>query len=169
MELGTLTSTRSPFKTGSQATSTICDMLPIYSWLVCSHRSVYYLRYTRYVTSRDGSGQPGDIQFPNGAQLFEGRLSSSEHVRRWKGRKNRVLEELPIAPPLEPRQPTAAGLALQEVNDQRTIELLKYRLRPILTELKRKYRRYCARASCSYNHLDFSTLLPRLGMWYALV
>ncbi|KIL60556.1 hypothetical protein M378DRAFT_168042 [Amanita muscaria Koide BX008] len=58
------------------------------------------------------------------------------------GRKNRVLEELPIAPPLEPRQPTAAGPALQEP--------LKYRLRHILTELKRKYRRYCARASAVF-------------------
>ncbi|KAM6489292.1 hypothetical protein JOM56_015193 [Amanita muscaria] len=54
------------------------------------------------------------------------------------GRKNCVLEELPIASPLEPRQPTAAGPALQEVNDQRTIVLLKYRLGP---------KRYCNRAS----------------------
>ncbi|KIL55762.1 hypothetical protein M378DRAFT_14470 [Amanita muscaria Koide BX008] len=54
------------------------------------------------------------------------------------GRKNRVLEELPIASPLEPRQSTAAGPALQEVDDQRTIALLKYRLGP---------KRYCKRTS----------------------
>ena len=61
-------------------------------------------------------------------------------------RKRRVLEVLPIAPPLEPRQPTAAELALQEENDQRVITLLKYRLGPILTELKRKFKRFTKRA-----------------------
>jgi len=64
-------------------------------------------------------------------------------------RRKRVLEELPIAPPLEPRQPTAAELALQEESDQRVITLLKYRLGPILTELKRKYKRFTKKASVS--------------------
>jgi len=64
-------------------------------------------------------------------------------------RKKRVLEVLPIAPPLEPRQPTAAELALQEENDQRVITLLKYRLGPILTELKRKFKRFTKKASVS--------------------
>lgn len=36
-----------------------------------------------------------------------------------------MLEELPIAPPSEPPQPTAVELA-QEENDQRVITLLKY-------------------------------------------
>jgi hypothetical protein len=62
-------------------------------------------------------------------------------------RKKRVLEVLPIAPPLEPRQPTAAELAVQEENDQRVITLLKYRLGPILTELKRKFKRFTKRAT----------------------
>ncbi|OJA13163.1 hypothetical protein AZE42_06216 [Rhizopogon vesiculosus] len=66
-------------------------------------------------------------------------------------RRKRVLEELPIAPPLEPRQPTAAELALQEENDQRVITLLKYRLGPILTELKRKFKRFTKKASEEYN------------------
>ncbi|KAF9449012.1 AAA-domain-containing protein [Macrolepiota fuliginosa MF-IS2] len=70
-------------------------------------------------------------------------------------RRKRVLEELPIAPPLEPRKPTAAELALQVENDQRTITLLKYRLGPILTELKRKFKRFTKRASDEYNY-DFS-------------
>lgn len=61
-------------------------------------------------------------------------------------RKKRILEVLPIAPPLEPRQPTAAELALQEENDQRIITLLKYRLGPVLTELKRKFKRFTKRA-----------------------
>jgi len=74
-------------------------------------------------------------------------------------RKKRVLEKLPIAPPLEPRKPTAAELALQEENDQRTLTLLKYRLGPILTELKRKFKRFTKRATvrlppfCRYHQL----------------
>ncbi|KAG1740223.1 AAA-domain-containing protein [Suillus paluster] len=66
-------------------------------------------------------------------------------------RRKRVLEELPIAPPLEPRQPTAAEIAAQEDNDQRVITLLKYRLGPILTELKRKFKRFTKKAREEYN------------------
>lgn len=62
-------------------------------------------------------------------------------------RKRRVLEELPIAPPPEPRQLTATELAVQEENDQRVVTLLKYRLGPILTELKRKFKRFTKRAT----------------------
>jgi hypothetical protein len=64
-------------------------------------------------------------------------------------RKRRILEELPIAPPPEPRQPTAAELAVQAENDQRVVTLLKYRLGPILTELKRKFKRFTKRATVS--------------------
>ena len=64
-------------------------------------------------------------------------------------RKKRVLEELPIAPPLEPRQPTAAELAVQEENDQKILTLLKFRLGPILTELKRKHKRFTKPARVS--------------------
>lgn len=62
-------------------------------------------------------------------------------------RKRRILEELPIAPPPEPRRLTAAELAVQEENDQRVIILLKYRLGPILTELKRKFKRFTKKAT----------------------
>lgn len=62
-------------------------------------------------------------------------------------RRKRVLEVLPVAPPLEPRQPTAAELALQQENDQRVITLLKYRLGPILSELRRKFKRFTKRAA----------------------
>ena len=80
-------------------------------------------------------------------------------------RKKRVLEELPVAPPLEPRQPTAAELALQEENDQRVITLLKYRLGPILSELKRKFKRFTKRAAvrwlyifcCYFTNFDRTT------------
>ncbi|KAM6489275.1 AAA domain containing protein [Amanita muscaria] len=92
------------------------------------------------------------------AQFFEGLINDvcrpPNMYADGMGRKKRVLEELPIAPPLEPRQPTVAELALQEESDQRTIALLKYRLGPILTELKRKYKRFCKRASEEYN-FDF--------------
>lgn len=62
-------------------------------------------------------------------------------------RKRRVLEELPLAPPLEPRKPTAAELALQEDNDHKIITLLTFRLGPILTELKRKFKRFTKRVT----------------------
>ena len=62
-------------------------------------------------------------------------------------RKRRVLEVLPIAPPLKPREPTAAELAVQEESDQRIIVLLQYRLGPILSELKRKFKRFTKKIS----------------------
>ncbi|KAK7053794.1 AAA-domain-containing protein [Favolaschia claudopus] len=65
-------------------------------------------------------------------------------------RRKRVLEVLEIAPPLEPRKPSAAEMALQEENDQRVIALLKYRLEPILTQLKRKFKRFTKRATEEY-------------------
>lgn len=64
-------------------------------------------------------------------------------------RKKRVLEELPIAPPLEPRAPTAAELAVQQEADVRTMTLLRYRLGPILAELKRKFKRFTKSAAVS--------------------
>ena len=57
-------------------------------------------------------------------------------------RKRRVLENLPIAPPLEPRQPTVAELAVQEENDHKLITLLKYHLGLVLTELKCQFKRF---------------------------
>ncbi|KAF9224569.1 AAA-domain-containing protein [Gyrodon lividus] len=69
-------------------------------------------------------------------------------------RKRRILEELPVAPPPEPRQPTAAELAVQAENDQKLVTLLKYRLGPILTELKRKFKRFTKRATQEYEY-DF--------------
>ncbi|OJT10605.1 hypothetical protein TRAPUB_12904 [Trametes pubescens] len=76
-------------------------------------------------------------------------------------RKKRVLEELPVAPPLEPRQPSAAELAVQEESDQRVITLLKYRLGPILSELKRKFKRFTKRAMEEYNY-DFDAPPPQV-------
>lgn len=58
-------------------------------------------------------------------------------------RKKRVLEKLAIAPPLPPREPTAAELQQQEQNDARLREYLKFRLGPIIIELKKRYKRFC--------------------------
>lgn len=62
-------------------------------------------------------------------------------------RRRRVLEVLPVAPPLEPKKPSQAELAVLAENDQRVVTLLKYRLGPILTELKRKFKRFTKRAT----------------------
>ncbi|KAI0092884.1 hypothetical protein BDY19DRAFT_926936 [Irpex rosettiformis] len=72
-------------------------------------------------------------------------------------RKKRVLEELPLAPPIQPRAPTAAELAMQQESDMRTMTFLRYRLGPILTELKRKFKRFTKRAAEEYNH-DFNAV-----------
>ncbi|KAI6106156.1 AAA-domain-containing protein [Pisolithus croceorrhizus] len=66
-------------------------------------------------------------------------------------RRKRVLEVLPLAPPPEPRQPSAAELALQVESDRKVMTALKYRLGPILTELKRKFKRFTKRAREEYD------------------
>ncbi|KAL4075483.1 AAA-domain-containing protein [Scleroderma citrinum] len=71
-------------------------------------------------------------------------------------RRRRVLETLPLAPPPEPRQPTAAELAVQEESDRKVITVLKYRLGPVVTELKRKFKRFTKRAREEY---DFEALM----------
>jgi ATPase family AAA domain-containing protein 2 len=67
-------------------------------------------------------------------------------------RKRRVLEVLPMAPPLKPREPTVAELAVQEESDQRIIVLLQYRLGPILNELKRKFKRFTKKISVCFGN-----------------
>lgn len=58
-------------------------------------------------------------------------------------RRKRILEELPIAPPPPPRQPTEAEVARQNQADQTNLELLTYHLNHLVGELKRKFRRFC--------------------------
>jgi hypothetical protein len=65
-------------------------------------------------------------------------------------RKKRVLEELPIAPPLAPRAPSAAELATQAESDGRLMTLLKFRLNPILVELKKKHKRFTKPATVRF-------------------
>ncbi|GAA5866873.1 hypothetical protein JCM3774_004585 [Rhodotorula dairenensis] len=57
-------------------------------------------------------------------------------------RRKRRLEKLPIAPPPPPRAPTAAEIQAQQQNDLRLLEYLKWRLGPVLSELKKRYKRF---------------------------
>jgi hypothetical protein len=58
-------------------------------------------------------------------------------------RKKRVLEVLPIAPPLPPREPTAAELEQQAQSDARIREYLKFRLGPVIAELRKRNKKFC--------------------------
>ncbi|KAG0150225.1 hypothetical protein CROQUDRAFT_652646 [Cronartium quercuum f. sp. fusiforme G11] len=57
-------------------------------------------------------------------------------------RKKRVLEVLAKAPPRAPRVPTQAELDSHLTQDQRMVEYLKFRLGPVLNELKKKHKRF---------------------------
>ncbi|KAA1110887.1 hypothetical protein PGT21_033552 [Puccinia graminis f. sp. tritici] len=57
-------------------------------------------------------------------------------------RKKRILDVLPKAPPREPRKPTESELQSQLAQDQKLIEYLKFRLGPVLAELKKKHKRF---------------------------
>jgi SpoVK/Ycf46/Vps4 family AAA+-type ATPase len=72
-------------------------------------------------------------------------------------RKRRVLEKLPIAPPIAPRAPTATELAQQEQKDEQTIAMLKFRLGPVLMELKKKFKRFSKPAAVSKLSLIMQT------------
>ncbi|KAF7301025.1 AAA-domain-containing protein [Mycena indigotica] len=112
-----------------------------------------------------GVGKSGRVQLdaPNSQSRHQFFSSLIKDLRRPPNeyadgmpRRKRVLEVLEIAPPIEPRKPSAAELAVQEENDQRVLALLKYRLEPILTALKRKFKRFTKRATEEYS---FETVL----------
>lgn len=71
-------------------------------------------------------------------------------------RKRRVLEDLPIAPPREPRRPTVAELRQQQADDARLLEHLKFRLGPVLAELKKKFPRFKRDVWQEYNLYDLT-------------
>lgn len=56
-------------------------------------------------------------------------------------RRRRLLPELPVAPPPPPRQPTAAEIAVQVERDRQILVTLTARLGPVLSEIKKRYRR----------------------------
>lgn len=72
-------------------------------------------------------------------------------------RRRRVLEVLPKAPPKAPRMPTAAELQQQAADDQRTLEHLKYRLGPVLGELRKKFKKFTRDVWDEYNLHNLTT------------
>lgn len=66
-------------------------------------------------------------------------------------KRRRVLEELPIAPPRPPRQLTAYELRVQEENDARQLEHLKFRLGLVLGELRKKFKKFTRDVWEEYN------------------
>lgn len=57
-------------------------------------------------------------------------------------RRKRVLEQLAIAPPPPPRVLSPLEIKTLEDADQKLIELLKWRLGPVLNELKKRYKKF---------------------------
>ncbi|KIL61249.1 hypothetical protein M378DRAFT_864965 [Amanita muscaria Koide BX008] len=111
------------------------------------------------------------------AQFFEGLINVCRSPNKYAegvGRKKRLLEELSVAPNAFGTEIAyAVELALQEKNDQRTSALLKYRLGPILTELKRKYnstineRRWVPFSLSSFNDVGLIRFAARVQLFYA--
>ncbi|KAE8232962.1 hypothetical protein CF326_g2005 [Tilletia indica] len=66
-------------------------------------------------------------------------------------RRKRILEVLPVAPPKKPKEPTKAELDQMQNQDERTLEHLKFRLSPVLAELRKKFKRFCRDARLEYN------------------
>lgn len=58
------------------------------------------------------------------------------------GRKKRVLEELPVAPPPPPKTLTKEEVKEQRKLDLHHLNLLKLRLQPIMDQIQKKYRKF---------------------------
>jgi len=89
------------------------------------------------------------LTYPDEAQRSEFFADTLANIRRPPTefpdalpRKKRVLEVLPKAPPREPRKPTESELQSQLAHDQKLVEYLKFRLGPVLSELKKKHKRF---------------------------
>ncbi|WFD33208.1 TAT-binding protein-like protein 7, AAA ATPase [Malassezia cuniculi] len=99
-----------------------------------------------------------ELNFPD----TEGRLTFFSEIARLAARppsdfpdalprRRRVLAELPIAPPRPPRQLSAHELRVQEENDARLLEHLKFRLGPVLGELRKKFKKFTRDVFEEYN------------------
>ncbi len=66
-------------------------------------------------------------------------------------RRKRVLEDLPKAPPRPPRKLTQAELQQQADSDAKLLEHLKFRLGPVLAELRKKFKKFTRDVWDEYN------------------
>lgn len=57
-------------------------------------------------------------------------------------RKKRVLEELPVAPPPPPKEPSRAEMKALEKKDRQLLNILKVQLQPIMDQINRKYKKF---------------------------
>ena len=74
--------------------------------------------------------------------VIERYSETTNTISRWCQEKETSLRRIAYRTSPRTRAPTAAELALQEANDERVMTLLKFRLGPILTELKRNFRKF---------------------------
>lgn len=81
-------------------------------------------------------------------------------------RKKRVLEQLPVAPPLPPREPSKAEVAAQAEADARTIEQVTYRLAPVLGDLKKKFKRFTKSVAVSITFLHSAVSVILTGLFH---
>lgn len=73
-------------------------------------------------------------------------------------RRRRILPELPIAPPPPPRQATAAEIAALAEKDRQIHVTLTARLGPVLSEMKKRYRRSTRSIEVRYPYI---LIVPR--------
>ncbi|KAF4457514.1 hypothetical protein F53441_564 [Fusarium austroafricanum] len=59
-----------------------------------------------------------------------------------ENRKKRVLEELPVAPPIQPPPPTKADMKAAQKKDHQLLNALKIQLQPIMDQINRKYKKF---------------------------
>lgn len=59
-----------------------------------------------------------------------------------ENRKKRVLEELPVAPPVEPPPPSKAEMKHLQKRDHQLLNGLKIQLQPIMDQINRKYKKF---------------------------
>ncbi|KAM5358436.1 hypothetical protein ACJZ2D_015281 [Fusarium nematophilum] len=59
-----------------------------------------------------------------------------------ENRKKRVLDELPVAPPVEPAPPTKLDMKAAQKKDHQLLNTLKIQLQPIMDQINRKYKKF---------------------------
>ncbi|WZH44890.1 26S proteasome subunit [Fusarium acuminatum] len=59
-----------------------------------------------------------------------------------ENRKKRVLEELPVAPPVVPPPPTKADIKAAQKKDHQLLNTLKISLQPIMDQINRRYKKF---------------------------